>query len=158
MSVLARFACAGLLLALAAGSAAAERLAGPYLAAVERVVDGDTLAVRVTVWLQQDLSVLVRLRGIDAPELRGGCAGERAHAAEAAGALRRLVEDGRVVLTAIEGDKYFGRVVADVATQAGEDLSAALLAGGFARPYDGGARSDWCEIGALDQAASPAAY
>jgi endonuclease YncB( thermonuclease family) len=44
---------------------AAERLSGPYSAAVERVVDGDTLAVRVRVWLGHELAVLVRVRGID---------------------------------------------------------------------------------------------
>jgi len=54
-----------------------------------------------------------------------------------------------VTLTAIEGDKYFGRVVADVATSEGEDIAALLVAGGFARAYAGGARASWCEIGML---------
>lgn len=126
--------------------AAAERLAGPYRGAVERVVDGDTIAVRVTVWLQQDVKVLVRVRGIDAPELRGRCESEKSRAALAAAEVARLVGGGPVVLTNIEGDKYFGRVLADVVTPAGADLGRALIQGGFARPYTGGGRSGWCEI------------
>ena len=132
--------------------AAAGTLAGPYVGAVERVVDGDTIAVRVTVWLEQDLRVLVRVRGIDAPELRGRCTSEKERAADATAALGRLVAGGSVVLTEIEGDKFYGRVVADVVTLEGRDIAAALVQGGFARPYDGSARQGWCDIGALDPA------
>ena len=125
-------------------------LPGPYSAAVERVVDGDTLRARVAVWLGQELTVLVRIRGIDAPEIHGRCEGETARARDAKAALERLVSDGPVVLTHIEGGKYFGRVIADVTAKSGEDVGAALIAGGFARPYDGGARQPWCEVGLLD--------
>ena len=151
-SLLALFA-----LCLPAAAMGAERLAGPYFAAVERVVDGDTLAVRVTVWLGQDLRVLVRVRGIDAPELRGACESEKAQAAAAAVALARLVEPGPVSLTNIEGDKYFGRVLADVASPKGVDVGTALLTGGYARPYEGGRRGGWCEIGARDGTGSKVA-
>jgi micrococcal nuclease len=136
-------------------AAAVERLAGPYPAEVERVVDGDTLAVRVAVWLQQDLSVLVRIRGIDAPELHGRCEDEKAQAREAAVALERLVAGGEVALTVIEGDKYFGRVIADVATSAGENVGAALVAGGYARTYDGGKRGSWCGGGEIGRVETP---
>lgn len=134
----------------AAAPARADELSGPYLAAVERVVDGDTLDVRVTVWLDLDIRVLVRIRGVDAPELRGRCDLEKARAGEAALALARLVGGGQVLLSDIEGDKYFGRVLADVLTPDGQDVGAALLKGGHARPYDGRSRAAWCEIGALD--------
>src|SRR4051794_22304064 len=83
-------------------AAAAEMLAGPYVGAVERVVDGDTIAVKVTVWLEQDLRVLVRVRGIDAPEVHGRCADERERAGAATAELARLVAGGAVVLTRIE--------------------------------------------------------
>jgi micrococcal nuclease len=134
------------LLVLTAAALAAERLPGPYVGAVERVVDGDTLAVRVTVWLEQDLRVLVRLRGIDAPELRGKCTGEIARAGDAKAALAGLVGSGTVVLSRIEGDKYFGRVLADVTTPEGADLAGSLIAGGFVRAYDGGTRGGWCKL------------
>ena len=136
-------------------AAAVERLAGPYPAEVERVVDGDTLAVRVPIWLQQDLNVLVRIRGIDAPELRGRCDDEKVRAREATVALEELVSGGQVALTAIEGDKYFGRVIADVATSAGEDVGPALIAGGYVRAYDGGKRGSWCGGGDIGGVETP---
>jgi endonuclease YncB( thermonuclease family) len=145
---LARLWWALLLPALPGVAAAAEVLAGPYVGAVERVVDGDTIAVRVTVWLEQDLHVLVRVRGIDAPELRGRCESERERAGAATAQLARLVAGGAVVLTRIEGDKYYGRVVADVSTREGGDIGRTLVAAGFARPYDGDRRLPWCELGA----------
>jgi micrococcal nuclease len=131
---------------------AAERLAGPYPAEVERIVDGDTLAVRVAIWIGQDLNVLVRIRGIDAPEVHGHCDDETVRAREARVALEQLVTGGEVALTAIEGDKYFGRVIADVTTLAGQNVGAALLAGGYARTYDGGKRQSWCggDIGGVE--------
>lgn len=125
-------------------AAAAERLAGPLAAIVDEVVDGDTLAVRVRVWLGQELSVLVRLRGIDAPERRGPCSAERALAEAARSRLAGLVAGGTVTLTGIEADKYAGRVVADVAAADVASPAAALVAAGLARRYDGGRRRPWC--------------
>jgi endonuclease YncB( thermonuclease family) len=145
-----RFAFALLAAFLASNASAAEGVAGPYAATVERVVDGDTIAVRVTVWLDLDLRVLVRVRGIDAPELRGRCEFEKKRAVAAMGALGQLVAAGPLTLTNVESDKYFGRVVADVASAKGADIAAAMLAGGFARPYAGGSRGGWCEIGARE--------
>jgi micrococcal nuclease len=135
---------------LASPAARADELPGPYLATVERVVDGDTLAGRVTVWLDLDISVLVRIRGVDAPELRGRCDLEKLRAAKAALALASLVGDGQVLISGIEGDKYFGRVLADVVTPDGRDVAEALLKGGHVRRYDGRSRASWCEIGRLD--------
>lgn len=155
MFLLRRIARAGAAVAVAAtlvpaAVTARDVLSGPYRAKVERVVDGDTLAARVTVWLGQEIEVLVRVRGIDAPELRGDCDSEELRAAEATAALAGLVGDGVVTLTAIEGDKFFGRVLANVATAEGDDAGTALLAGGFVRAYDGGPRRGWCEIGSAD--------
>jgi endonuclease YncB( thermonuclease family) len=41
-------------------------------------------------------------------------------------------------------DKYPGRIDASVATRSTNDISAAMLSGGFARAYDGGRRGSWC--------------
>jgi endonuclease YncB( thermonuclease family) len=125
-------------------AAAGERLAGPVAATVEEVVDGDTLAVRARIWIGQDVRVLVRLRGVDAPERRGRCLRERTLAAAARAKLGDLVAGRAVFLSAIETDKYGGRVVADVATEAGASPASALVAAGLARRYDGGARQPWC--------------
>jgi micrococcal nuclease len=137
--------CLCVWLAWPAPGAAAERLPGPYEATVKRVVDGDTIGVEVAVWLGVEVDVLVRIRGIDAPEMRGGCESEKARARQAAAALRRMLPKSIVVLSHIEGGKYYGRVVADAATPEGEDVAEALVAAGHARRYDGGARRSWCE-------------
>ncbi len=121
-------------------------LPGPLVATVTGVTDGDTLAISARIWLDQDVQVLVRLRGIDAPEKKGPCAEERAAAAEAQARLTALSggAGATVTLTTIAPDKYNGRVIADVASASGTDLSTALLAEGLARPYQGGRRAPWC--------------
>jgi endonuclease YncB( thermonuclease family) len=128
---------------LVTAAAAQEPLPGPYAARVERVIDGDSLEASVTIWLGQEVRTTVRLAGIDAAELRAPCPGARERAAAAKAFLAARLEGGTVTLTAIETDKYGGRVVAHVADAAGDDMAAALLAEGLARAYEG-RRPDWC--------------
>lgn len=125
-------------------SAAREVFPGPVAAVVERVIDGDTLAVRARLWIDQELSVVVRLRGIDAPEMRSDCEVERELARRATDFLRIATETGPVTLSDISGGKYFGRVLATVTTAEGEDVALALERAELARHYDGGARTAWC--------------
>lgn len=125
-------------------------LAGPVLAEVVRVVDGDTLLVRAHIWVDQQVRVAVRIRGIDAPELSAGCAGEHALAVSAADFVRKAVSGRTVRLSAVSGGKYFGRVLADVTTADGRALGPELVAAGLARPYDGGRRTDWCGSAAIE--------
>ncbi len=143
-------------MALAAGvlawppseAGAQDRLAGPVPAEVISVIDGDTIEVRALIWLGQVVSTRVRLAGIDAPELRGKCARERALAERArAYLLARLGGEDRawVRLRDIRYGKYAGRVLARVETAGGEDLGRGLMAAGLARPYAGRARAPWCE-------------
>lgn len=113
----------------------AEEIAGPVNAEVLRVVDGDTLLVAARPWPQQIVEVYVRLRDIDAPELKSNCdaihnAGEKAKAQ-----LAKLVSDGNIRLTRISGDKYFGRVLAEVALQDGRNPAQELLSGGYVAAY-----------------------
>ncbi len=124
--------------------ALAEIIAGPIPARVEKVIDGDTLRVRAHIWLGQEVSVLVRIRGIDTPEIKGRCAEERSGARAARSALETAVADGNVVLSHIEADKYGGRVLADVATDAIPALGRHMIADGLARDYAGRKRGGWC--------------
>jgi len=119
-------------------------LPGPVPAEVVEVVDGDTLRVRAQVWIDLELETLVRLRGIDTPELRGKCEAEKAQARAAKDALARLAADGPVALTQVEYEKYAGRVLADIAGSSGQDLAQAMIAAGHARAYAGGERQGWC--------------
>jgi endonuclease YncB( thermonuclease family) len=116
---------------------------------VLRVIDGDTLEARADIWLGVQLTVHVRLRGIDAPEVHGHCQREKDLAAQATDLLRKETTP-LVTLRNISGDKYFGRVEADVTTSPdGLDLAAAMLKSGLARPYDGKKRGDWCDLASL---------
>jgi endonuclease YncB( thermonuclease family) len=128
---------------------AGERLGGPVSATILRVVDGDTLHVEAAIWIGQRITVNVRIRGIDTPELRGDCHREKAMAEAAKSELARLTRTGAIQLRDIENDKYAGRVLADVETAAGIDVAAHLLATGHARAYDGGGRGGWCAIAGL---------
>lgn len=111
---------------------------------VVRVVDGDTFEARVHLWPGLEMTTRVRLRGIDAPEMKGACAEEFRMAEASSEALRALLADGEVAIFNIGPDKYNGRVVADAATRRTPSVSGALLASGHARQYQGGRRGGWC--------------
>jgi micrococcal nuclease len=59
------------------------------------------------------------------------------------GVPQRLADlaQGKIHLSNIAGDKYFGRVVADVSTGDADDIGASLLAQGLVKAYDGGRRT-----------------
>ena len=143
---LSRIACALLATSAAGGLAGAEVLPGPVLAEVVEIIDGDTLAVRARIWLDQTIEARVRLSGVDAPELRGRCAAERRAAVEARALLAVLTEDRAVTLHDVKHDKYGGRIVARVADSHGRDLGGMLVGAGLAARYDGGRRQSWCEL------------
>ncbi|MGY8662148.1 thermonuclease family protein [Bradyrhizobium sp. UFLA05-109] len=110
---------------------------------VIRTIDGDTFVARVHQRNGRDLVARVRLRSIDAPELKASCREELDKAEAATDALRNLLGQGGVVIYNLGQEKY-GRILADVATQRTPNVSAALLAGGYARSYNGGHRGGWC--------------
>lgn len=126
---------------------AAEVIDGPVAADVMRVIDGDTLRLKVHIWLGQTVEVDMRVAGIDAPELRGKCPSERAQAREARDYLASLVGGRSIRISRIRNDKYGGRVVADVSEPEVGDIASAMVARGLARIYDGGKRSPWCFAG-----------
>jgi endonuclease YncB( thermonuclease family) len=111
---------------------------------VLRVIDGDTFLARVHVWPGIDITTKVRLRGIDAPEMRARCEDERTRALAARDGLTQILGQGEVGISRVGQDKYGGRVDAAVATASTPDVSQALLARGLARRYFGGRRESWC--------------
>jgi micrococcal nuclease len=115
-------------------------IAGPVSAQIIRIIDGDTLEVDAHPWPGHAVRVSVRLRGIDTPERRSRCPGQRAAAQLARNELERLVSGvSTVELVNVAGGKYYGRVLADM--KAGtHDIASAMLASGLARPYQGGKR------------------
>jgi endonuclease YncB( thermonuclease family) len=115
-----------------------------YAAEVVRIIDGDTFVARMRTGPGGEVETRVRLRSIDAAELHARCSKELRLALAARTALQRLLADGRVTLSHVGPDKYPGRIDANVATRSTNDISAAMLSGGFARAYDGGRRGSWC--------------
>lgn len=127
--------------ALASGRVSLRKpVEGPVEADLIAVIDGDTLLVEARPWPQHSVTVLVRIRGIDAPELKAKCDSARRAANRAKEGLAGLAQ-GRLHLTNIAGDKYFGRVVADVSAAGAGDVAATLLAQGLVRTYDGRRRT-----------------
>jgi len=114
-------------------------------AEVLRVIDGDTFEARVHVWPGIDITTKIRLRGIDAAELRARCPAELAQAEAARDALKAMLAEGAVTVFAVAPDKYGGRVVADASTRSIANLSAEMLSRGLARRYAGGHRDGWCD-------------
>lgn len=111
---------------------------------VVRVIDGDTFEARVNVWPGMTITTKVRLRGIDAAEMRAHCEDERLQAVAARDALSRMLADGAVGIWNVGQDKYGGRVDADVSTRSTSDVATALLDAGLVRRYSGGRRESWC--------------
>jgi endonuclease YncB( thermonuclease family) len=129
---------------LAAEAARAAPL-GPMPATHIRVIDGDTVEMRVAIWIDQELTVAVRVAGVDAPELfRPQCAAEKDKAFAAKAFVEDFLGDGEATLFDIAQGKYAGRVIARIEA-GGRDLGAALIAAGHAA-Y--GTSKDWCAPGA----------
>ena len=123
-------------------AAQASDFSGPARAQVERVIDGDTVKMRVAIWLDQEIIVSVRLAGVDAPELfRPKCSAERMLARKAKVFVEDFLQGGEADLSEIKQDKYAGRVVARVEAQ-GADLGQAMVKAGLGVT---GAKGNWCE-------------
>ena len=104
-----------------------------YNARVVRVIDGDTVVVNIDlgldVWKHDQH---LRLRGIDAAEVRTRDAVEKAAGLEAKAFLKTLLPPGEpVVVTTFKDRTTFGRYVADVAL-AGADIGAIMVEKGLA--------------------------
>ncbi len=124
----------------AAVAARREMISGPVEARVVRVIDGDTFVAEAHVWPGQRITVSVRIRGVDAPEMRSRCAAEKAAARKARAVLDRLLAEGSVWISDISGGKYYGRVLADVTTEPGGDVASRLLDARLVAAYGGGRR------------------
>jgi len=122
-----------------------ETIPGPIPATDLRIIDGDTIVVRVRIWLGQNLDTQMRLDGVDAPELNGRCPYENRLALKSRAFVQTRTAKGKVIFHNIHYGKYAGRVVARVQMPGGEDLSDALLRAGLGRVYQGQRQASWCQ-------------
>jgi endonuclease YncB( thermonuclease family) len=125
--------------------------AADYRWKINRVIDGDTIAVTITELPLNVMPSMVRVAGIDTPEAdgRAKCEKERKLGLESANFtasyLKQAMYEGKdIVFKNIKRDKYSSRVVGDVSIS-GMDLATILLEKGYAKPYTGkGPKPDWC--------------
>lgn len=106
-----------------------------YKAAVVRVVDGDTVDVRIDLGFSIGFETRLRLLGINTSELHAPDPAERERARAGAAMLSSLLPVGSVVQVHTQKDRRekYGRYLARVVTADGTDAAAALLAAGLAR-------------------------
>ncbi len=133
-----------LFLVLPHSADARDVLAGPLTGQVLAVLDGDTVTVRLHIWIGQDIETHVRINGIDTPEKRGKCMSERARAEQSRLALAQLLADGKIQLRDIRHEKYAGRVLATATASDGTPIAEYLIGKNLARAYAGGKRQGWC--------------
>jgi len=114
-----------------------------YRADVERVIDGDTLVMKIDLGFHMTAKVSVRLLGVDTPELRGGTSESKSRARIAKSFVSTWVEtsiglpkpsdewaEWPFVVTTSKGDS-FGRWLGRVyAVRTGEDLTQEILGAG----------------------------
>jgi len=112
---------------------------------VTSIYDADTFKVNIKHWpdvIGKQVSIRVLL-GVDAPEIRGKCAVEKAAARKAKQFTVEFLRAGQEVeLRNIKRGKCF-RLLAAVYVD-GKNLADALVKAKLARPYTGGRRLGWC--------------
>ena len=88
--------------------------------------------------------MLVRVNGVNAPEIRGKCKSEKERAKVARDYLKEVLGD-RAFLRDVFLGKWAGRIVATVLNKKGQNVATLLIEGGYGVEYDGkSARQSWC--------------
>ena len=106
---------------------------------VTKVVDGDTVDVRITVFPKVLLDLRIRLLGINSPESRTRDLEEKAAGLKAKARLSELVQDDITVCMDEQGK--FGRWLGTLVNSEGASINQQMVDEGHAVPYDGGPRS-----------------
>ena len=114
-------------------------------ARVGHILDGDTFSASVNLDADTTVSVRVRLRNVDTPEMNGDCEYERSRAIAARDRLSEIIPVGSMgELSNVKDDKYLGRIDANVKNANGADVGEILIREKFGRKYNGGRRKPWC--------------
>ena len=111
------------------------------------IYDGDTFTVNIRDWpAVAGERISVRIAGIDTPELRSRCDSEKSKARAAKQFTVSILRNAKhIELQNLQRDKYF-RLLSEVWVD-GKNLGQQLLDGGFAVPYSGKTKVDWCALG-----------
>lgn len=113
---------------------------------VTYIIDGDTFVGDILLADKTEvMSVKVRLRNVDTPELHGDCESEIKRANYAKQRLGELIPVGSTVeIKNVKNDKYAGRIDANVYDSANRDIGQVLIKEKVGRAYSGGKRKSWC--------------
>lgn len=114
---------------------------------VAHIIDGDTFVGDVILADKTEvISVKVRLRNVDTPEIHGNCESEIKRALYAKQRLGELIPVGSTIeINNIKNDKYAGRIDANVYDSAKRDVGNVLVKEKVGRAYSGGKRKSWCD-------------
>ena len=102
------------------------------------VYDGDTIKI-VFEFKKEMIKYSARIYGIDTPEIRTRDADEKKRGYEARDFLRELILDKVVKVDLLKFDKY-GRLLATVYTERGDNVVEIMIKEGHGKPYFGGTK------------------
>ena len=110
-----------------------------YSAQVTKIIDGDTIEIDLDlgfgVWYRNQR---VRLNGIDTPESRTKDKDEKIRGELSKSKLKELIEEKRVkIITAIDPDDKFGRILGIIETKEGINVNEWLITNNYAVAYKG---------------------
>ncbi len=111
---------------------------------VIKVYDGDTITIAsrlpiIPIETQPIYRFSVRLNGIDTPEIKGKDDDEKQCAQRAKEYVSKMVMGKLVTLEDVQLEKY-GRLLATVLTETGENLNELMVNCRYAVKYDGGTK------------------
>lgn len=110
-----------------------------YTATLLGCYDGDTCKVKFENAPEILAEQTLRFEGFDTPELRGKCDSEKSMAQTAKQVTNAYMRQVGKVYSEGNRGKY-GRLLVTA-----PDLQDHLIEHGYARPYAGGARQEWCD-------------
>lgn len=117
------------------------------------VYDGDTIHVVFKMPNSNECyKWIIRMMGIDTPEIKTKNTYEKQLATKARDFLRNLILDKMIIVECLDFDKY-GRLLGDLYIEGNEmSLSNQLIVKGYAKAYDGGTKSKWSNADSNDDA------
>ena len=106
--------------------------------------DGDTCYVIIKALPKKLEKMSIRILGIDTPEIRGKCSGEKELALKARiFANKAFRSANKIEFKNLQWGKYGGRLLSDVYLD-DKLYSKMIIDEGLARPYDGKTKKGWC--------------
>lgn len=111
------------------------------------VYDGDTIHVVFKMPNSSEcFKWVIRMMGIDTPEMKTKNLVEKAKAIQSRDFLKGKILDKVVILDCLEFDKY-GRLLGNIFLEGEEQsLSQQMINNGHAKAYDGGTKEGWGEL------------